>query len=366
MNAGVMYEKAKLLEKAADLYLDIAEKYGDRNQDMGEKAAFSAGQVYEKVIYYERAAKAYELVYAKFPRGSKAADALFNAGLLRQALGQHDKAIAHYKDYAGKFGSRKDAPDVAFNIGVVYEESGDDGHAYQAFADYTKTYRSTNKHIVEAYTRAGRTSYRLGQLRRAKDDFAMAEKLYKAASPKERLDIKSWAAEARYYDGELVFREFEKISLGDAKPKQLAKMLQAKAKLLGDSEKIYGSVIDYGDAKWATAAMFRVGQVYDNFGENLVAAAAAPPKDLPPDQAALYSDALNNYVVQMQDKAVDLFTAGYQKAIQLQLYDQNTAKIREALGRLAAQKYPPERESRAHDRTGDRPPTPEIVTEVAR
>ena len=366
MNAGVMFEKAKLLEKAADLYLDIAEKYGDKNPDMGEKAAFSAGQVYEKVIYYDRAAKAYELVYAKFPKGGKAADALFNAAVLRQALGQNDKAIAHYKDYTSKFAGRKDAPDVAFNIGVVYEEAGDDGHAYQAFADYTKTYHSTGKRIAEAYTRAGRTSYKLGQLKRAKDDFANAEKLYKSAPSKEKAEMKAWAAEARYYDGELVFRDFEKISLADVKPKQLAKMLGAKAKLLADSEKVYGSVIDYGDAKWATAAMFRVGQVYDNFAENLVSAAAAPPKDLPPDQAQLYSDALNGYVVQMQDKAVELFTAGYQKAIQLQLYDANTAKIREALGRLAAQKYPPERESRSHERGGDRPPTPELVTEVAR
>src|SRR6185436_19389059 len=56
-NAGVMYEKAKQPEKAADIYLDLAEKYGDKSPDIAEKAAFSAGQVYEKVIYYDRAAK---------------------------------------------------------------------------------------------------------------------------------------------------------------------------------------------------------------------------------------------------------------------------------------------------------------------
>ena len=35
-------------------------------------------------------------------------------------------------------------------------------------------------------------------------------------------------------------------------------------------------------------------------------------------------------------------------------------------GRLAAQKYPPERESRAKERIGDRPPSPDLVTEIAR
>src|SRR5262249_5387276 len=188
-----------------DVYLDLAEKYGGAAPDLAEKAAFSAGQVYEKVIYYERAAKAYELVYAKFGKGTKAADALFNAGLLRQALGQNDKAIAHYKDYANKFKERKDAPDVAFNIGVVYEEAGQDGPAYQAFSDYARVYRSSGKRVIEATVRAGRASYKLGQMKRAKEEFAAAEHLWKSATGKDKNEGKPWAAEARYYGGEVIF-----------------------------------------------------------------------------------------------------------------------------------------------------------------
>jgi len=170
---------------------------------------------------------------------------------------------------------------------------------------------------------------------------------------------------AGHYDGELVFREYEKISL-DVKPKLLEKTLKAKGKMLGDAEKVYTSVIDYQDLKWATAALFRVGQVYDGFAEALATAASKPPSSLSADQVQAYQDGINAYVVDIQDKAVTLYTAGYQKAIQMQVYDEYTAKIREALGRLAAQKYPPERESRSHERIGDRPPVPELVTEIAR
>ena len=366
MNAGVMYEKAKQPEKAADIYLDIAEKYGDKNKELGEKAAFTAGQVYERVIYYDRAAKAYELVWTKFRDQPKAADALFNAGLLRQALGQNKEAIEHYTEYAKK--PHKDSADVAFNIGVVYENAGDDGHAYVAYAGYLQTYRSTGKHVVEAYTRAGRTSFRLGQMKRAKDDFVAAQKTWKAMSAsgsaaKDKDAAATWAAEARYYEGELVFREFEKVTL-DVKPAQLEKALKLKSKLLGEAEKTYASVVDYKDLKWATAALYRVGQVYDGFAESLVN--ASTPKGLPPDQAQAYRDQLDAYVVQIQDKAVELFSGGYQKAIQMQVYDEYTAKIREGLGRLAADKFPPERESRTHERIGDRPPVPELVTEVSR
>lgn len=363
MNAGVMYEKAKQPEKAADIYLDIADKYGDKDPAIGEKAAFTAAVVYEKVIFYDKAAKAYEAVWSKFRTGSRSADALYNAGLLRQALGQNKEAIAHYQEYAKKFRERKDAPDVAFNIGVVYEQAGDEGPAYQAYADYTKTYRSTGKRLIEAYTRAGRMSFKLGQMKRAKDDFLTAQRLFKASNGAEKKAAVPWAAEARYYEGELIFREYEKVTL-DVKPAQLEKALKQKSKLLSEAEKTYLSVVDYQDLKWATAALYRVGQVYDGFAESLVN--AATPKGLSPDQAQAYRDALDAYVVDIQGKAVELFTAGYQKAIQMQVYDEYTAKIRESLGRLDGSKFPPEREARSKERIGDRPPAADLVTEIAR
>jgi hypothetical protein len=87
---------------------------------------------------------------------------------------------------------------------------------------------------------------------------------------------------------------------------------------------------------------------------------------VPPDQVEAYQDTINAYVVNIQDKAVELYAAGYKKAIDLQVYDDSTAKIREALGRLSAQKYPPEHESRGRERIGDRPPAPDLVTEIVR
>lgn len=364
-NAGVMYEKAKQPEKAADIYLDLAEKYGEKSPETAEKAAFSAGQVYEKVIYYDRAAKAYELVWSRFRTGTKAADALYNAALLRQALGQNKEAIAHYSEYARKFRERKDAPDVAFNIGVVYESSGDDGPAYNAFTEYARIYRSTGRRIVEAYTRAGRTALRLGKIKAAREHFAAAQKAWKGLGGKDKREATTWAAEARYHEGELIFRDYERVSL-DVKPKLLEKTLKTKSKLLSEAEQVYTSVIDYQDLKWATAALFRVGQVYDGFAEALATAANKPPSSLTPDQITAYQDGINAYVVDIQDKAVALYTTGYQKAIQMQVYDEYTAKIREALGRIAADKFPPEKESRTRERIGDRPPSPEIISEVDR
>jgi TolA-binding protein len=365
MNAGVMYEKAKRPEDAADIYLELAEKYGQSSPDLAEKAAFTAGVVYEQAIFYDRAAKAYELVVQKFAKGQKAADALYNAGLLRQALGQNDKAIAHYKEYTKQYSSRKDAPDVAFQIGAVYEDAGQDGPALKAFQDYIHTYASANKRIIEAHVRAGRLDLRLGQNKKAKEEFTTAENLYKHANGATKTEGKAWAAEARYNQGDVIFKEYEAVSI-DVKPKQLGAALTKKTKLLAEAEKVYFSIAEFNDLKWATAALYRDGQIYEVFADALAKAAEKCPASLKPEECQAYQDAINEKVVQIQDKAVEAFTVGYTKAIQMQVYNDYTAKIREALGRLAAQKFPPEHEARSKERSGDRPPNPEMVTEVAR
>jgi tetratricopeptide (TPR) repeat protein len=364
-NAGVMYEKAKRPEDAADIYLELAERYATSAPDLAEKAAFTAGVVYEQAIFYDRAAKAYEIVVQKFGKGAKAPDALFNAGLLRQALGQNDKAIAHYKEYTKQYASRKDAPDVAFNIGVVYEDAGQEGPALQAYNEYARTYASTNKRLIEAHVRAGRLLLKLGQTKKAKDEFTTAEALWKRATGAAKTEGKSWAAEARYNQGDLIFKDYEKVSI-DVKPSQLGAALTKKTKLLGEAEKVYFSIADFNDLKWATAALYRDGQIYDVFADALANAAANCPAGLKPAECEAYQNAINEKVILIQDKAVETFTVGYTKAIQMQVYNDYTAKIREALGKLAAKKFPPERESRTHERSGDRPPTPEMVTEVAR
>jgi tetratricopeptide (TPR) repeat protein len=364
-NAAAMYEKAKRPEDAADIDLELAQKYAKNAPELAEKAAFSAGQVYERAIYYDRAAKAYELLVNNFKNGAHAADALFNAGVLRQALGQHKEAIAHYKAYAERFKERKDAADVAFNIGVVYEEAGQDGEAFRSFSEYATKYASSGKHVVQAHARAGRTAIKLGQLKKAKEQLAAAIALWKRASGAAKTEAKSWAAESRYWEGELVFRDYEKVSL-DVRLNQLGAALTKKTKLLDEAEKIFHSIPEFNDLKWATAALYRVGSIYEAFSQALGVAGAKCPPGISEDECTRYQDAINEKVVQIQEVAVIRYQDGYTQAIKMQSYDEYTAKIREALGRVAAQKYPPEREARSKVRTGDRPPKPEFVTEVAR
>ena len=361
-NAAVMLEKAKRPELAADAYLSLSDKYSDHK--LSARASYTAGQVYEKMAHFDLAAEAYEVVVAKYPGSEHGADAMFNAGVLRQALGEHRKAIVHYQLYAKRFKKRRDTGEVAFRIGVVYEDSGDDGRAERAFRDYAKNYARGGKHVIEAHTRAGRTALRLGHGKRASREFATALNLYKRIKKKPGKEtVRRWAAEARYLQGELIHRQYEAISL-DVKPRRLKRTLNNKTKLLDQAQKIYLDVVDFGDLQWATAALFRIGQIYEVFAESL--REAPIPPNLAKAEGELYKSELENYVVDIEDRAIELFATGYRKAIDLRVYNRYTRLIREALGRLAPSRFPPEHEARARVRVGDRPFTPTLVEEVIR
>lgn len=359
--AAAAYKKAKQPEQAADLYLELARSFPKATE--AAPSAFAAGRLLEEVAYFGEAATAYELVVDKFPGSEDAPHALYNAGLLRAALGQHDKAIAHYRAYASKYDKRDDAAEVAFQIGAVYEEAGDDGHADQAFRSYAEQYRASPRRALEARVRAARAALRLGQSKRAAEQLELALKLWKRLEGKDRAAAQKWAAEARYQQGELVFKEYEQVSL-DVKPKLLEKTLKRKSELLGRAQTVYLSVVDYGDLKWSTASLYRVGQIYDGFAEAL--RTAPTPAGLSEAEATAYRDALDTYVIDIEEKAIELFSTGYSKAIQMQVYDGFTGKIREALGRLSANQYPPERESRSGQRIGDRAVPDELLEGIDR
>ena len=361
MNAGVIYERAKQPAQAATTYLALAARYPKAKP--APKAAFTAGQVYESVAYFERAAEAYEVVVEKFPGSQQAADALFNAGVLRQALGQNDRAIEHYNRYAKRYRRRKDADEVAFRIGVVYENAGQHARAVQAFREYARTRRRGGDHLIEAYLRAGRNELAEGRLREAAGHFQTVLKMHRKLRGKAQTAARPWAAEAHYHQGELIHRQFQRIQL-DVKPRQLRRTLDQKTELLDKAQGVYLDVVDYGDPQWATAALFRMGRIYEEFAESMRDAPAPP--GLSEAEAVQYTQELELYVVEVEERAIELYTVGYDKALGLEIYNEYTRRIREALGKLDSGSYPPALEARARVRFGDRPVPPSTVSEVIR
>ena len=360
-NAGVMLEKARRPEEAAQQYMVLADRY--KKSELAERAAFTAAQVLESVASFDRAAEAYELVAERYPDGPHGADARFNAGVLRQALAQPKRAIDHYQAYATRYRRTvRDAEEVAFRVAVVREDAGDCARAERDYGEYLTRY-GRGGHALEAMMRAGRCAYRQGQLARAEHRFDDVVKRWKHAPAAERRAQVAAAAEARYYQGELLYRKYDRIGL-DVRPRALGRTLKQKMKLLDQASVIYLDVVSYRDPQWATAALYRIGAVMEGFARSL--REAPTPSGLSAAEQKLYREQLDNEVITIEEKAIELYTVGYHKALALKVYGEFTRKLREALARMAASRFPPNKESREGLRLGGQAPEPLLVKEVVR
>jgi hypothetical protein len=121
--------------------------------------------------------------------------------------------------------------------------------------------------------------------------------------------------------------------------KQLASRLKQKAALLKDAAKVFLDTVSMGVAEWSTAALYQIGHTYEAFAKAL--RDAPPPPNLSDADKDMYTSQIEEFVVPMEEKSLDAYENGWKKAMELGIYNQWTAKLRESLGRLNAELYPP-------------------------
>jgi len=357
-NAAAIYERGKRQEQAVAAYRELADKFPQAAE--APDALFTAARLEESVASYDRAVVLYEQVYQRYPQSKHAAESLRNAAILRQTLGENEKAIRHFGEYARKYKDHADAKELAFQVAVVREKQQDWKGAAQSFEEYARSHPGDPR-TVESLSRAGDAYVKAGHDGKAKDVLARAlaaagggrgSKGRGGGGASGDSDTRYWSAQARYLQGELVFHDYERLKIA-GKPKQLAKVLSEKAKLLEECKQIYLDVVTYQSPEWATAALLRIGQGYEAFAKSM--RGAPVPKDLNADEQQVYRDELEKLTVVVEDKAIDAYKSGYHKSLEIGVYNKHTQDIRRALSRLDEVSYPKEPESRAGLRAGEPP-----------
>jgi TolA-binding protein len=334
-NAGTEYQRAGDLEAAGGAYDALIEKYPRTNE--GALGAWSAAQMFESIAQFTDAARYYEAYGSRFPQAEKREDALYNAILLRGAAGDNKDAVRDGNDFIKAFPNSKSADEVYFLIGRAQENDKKWKEAAQTYRHYISSGRDAGRKI-EAYTRLGLVLVQTGDRDGADKAWTQAAKAGRKAEPGARY----YAAQARFSQGDQALAEFEKIKIaGDVKT--LGKRLQQKSDLLRKAAEIYGDVVDYRVAEWVTAALFKIGESYEHFAESL--RDAPVPAGLNEEEEQAYRDQLAQFIVPIEERALEAYENGYHKALELRVFNAWTEKQRQALTRLNDVEYPPLREA---------------------
>lgn len=321
------------LAAAAKILID-----NHRTRDEAAEGVWIAATTFQAVGLFSQAANYHAVLTDNWPRSQHHKDAAFNAVLLRTTVGEHDKAIESGSKFRKYYPRDENADEVAFLMGKAHEKANMLAEAAALYDSYSKNPRSVGSQI-EALVRLA--TVKSSDERASAAALERAIQIYKARKNAVDDRGKYYAAKARYMQGEVVLKKFQSVSIeGDVK--QLKERLKRKAELLKRAAETFISTAEIGAAEWTTAALYQIGVAYESFSRALLD--SPPPAALSAEEKELYQQSIDEFVVPIEERSLEAYESGWRKAVELGIFNSWTAKMREALGRLNSELYPPLRE----------------------
>ncbi|MEO6603499.1 MAG: tetratricopeptide repeat protein [Polyangiaceae bacterium] len=333
VNAEVEAKKAGDLETLAAAASRLITDHAQR--DEAAQGVWIAATTFQEVGLFSKAADYHATIADNWPKSEHHKDAAYNAVLLRTTVGEHDKAIDSGQKFR-KYYPRDDAADeVIFLMGKAHEKAGKKKDAEALYDQYSKNARSVNGQI-EALVRLA--TVKADDERGASAALERAIKVYTARKSQLNDRGKYYAAKARYMQGEAVLAKYAAVKIeGDVK--QLKQRLKQKSELLKKAAETFLITAEMGVAEWTTAALYQIGFTYESFSKALLG--SPPPDKLSDQEKEIYKQSIDEFVVPIEERSLEAYESGWQKAIELGIFNSWTAKMREALGRLNSELYPP-------------------------
>ena len=273
--------------------------------DMDEATLFDGGSRAFAAGEFEKAATHFERLADAFPQGGNLLPALWNAGLARERLGQWTLALDRFTSYLARDSAtaRHDDVDAQFHAAVAEYKLGrlDDAAA--------RLHRLSERADLPA-ARKGEALLQEGVCRVEAGKRDEGEKLLRAAIAlydKDDAVDPALPAQAEFWMGEVYRGYFGGVQLDPSTmdEEKLGATLEAKAEFLLSAQGHFLRAIRRGDGEWATAAGFRIGELYEQFHDELVGAPL--PRGLNEELRSAYQQALREKVRNLVGKAIRIY-----------------------------------------------------------
>lgn len=361
-NAGLERQRAGDLSGAGSVYDRLAERYPGSSE--GALGAWNGAQMYESIAQFADAAHFYELYGERFPEGEHAIDSLYNAVVLRLAAGDSAAAVRDAEMFVTRNPRHELADEVIFLRARAHAEARQWNEAARVYRDYIESHgRNDIDRVIEAGARLGDVLRESGDTEGAATAFAAANRTGRGALRRLGPSGKYYLAQVRFRQAEAILARYEVIAI--AGPMEgLGDRLRQKSELLADAARAFAEVVELNVAEWVTAALFQIGRSYELYASAL--RDFAIPTGLTEEEEQAYYDQLGMAIVPIEERALEAYEGGYTRAIELGIYNEWTASLREGLTRLNDVAYPPLREAGIATTDGTSLPIPEPLDGLRR
>jgi tetratricopeptide (TPR) repeat protein len=257
-------------------------------------AALSQGRFDDAVPFYDK-------LLAKFPQSPYARPALYNRGLAFRDKKDWPRAIDSFKELVDKYADHPDSKDALFQLGACYAETENWPTSGEIFARLLERKDLTADDRIEAMARRGFAQFKLGDLDLSERTFRQVMFYRQQIESQERLATDFFLAFTQYNLAQITHERFRRapIRLPEA---QMDRDLEEKAGLLLKAQRAYIDTIKYGNPRWASAAGFQVGSLYEELYDAFLAAPV--PSQLKGEARDVYTEELHKKIRILLEKSL--------------------------------------------------------------
>jgi len=297
-----------------------------RVDEKTEAQLFDDGSLLFRAERWADAAVHFDRLFSAFPRSPHFDAALFNAGLSHERLGRFREALDRFEALIAR---GAEVVDATFHAALAEYRLGRVAAAAERLLALAARPGLPAERKAEALVQQAVCRFDLGARSEAERLLRAALALLEKAEPDPSLP-----AQAEFWIGEVYRSYFRDAALDPAAmdEKQLGDAMESKAQFLLSAQGHYLRAIRKGQGEWATAAGFRIGELYEAFHDQLVDAPL--PRGLDPEQAALYREELRKKVRVLISKAIQIYDQTLATAVRVGATNDYVERTRASLERL--------------------------------
>jgi tetratricopeptide (TPR) repeat protein len=286
----------------------VLEASAAEEQELAGKNAeelFALGTAAYGTNEHRRAALAFSRLADGFADSPRRPAALYNAGLAFQRLEEWRLALERFQALAHEQPGA-DGHDAVFRMAECYYHLKESDEAHRALDGLLAQPDLPTATRIRALSAKGIVELEEGRPTDAERTLREAVRVYHLVQDRERLEDYH-PGQAQFYLGEVFRAYFQAVKLDPTRAREpdLQRDLEYKAELLLSAQGHYLRAIRIGNADWAIAAGYRIGELYDELYRHLVE--APTPSNLDANQAQLYRSELRGKIRVLLTKAIAIY-----------------------------------------------------------
>lgn len=259
----------------------VAQQHEDGSYELG---AYDAESLFRRGVAAMRdgrcpeAVELYDRVADEFPSSRFVSPSLYNAGLCLKESGDHAAAAARFERLLRDVPESRDVKHAGFQLLELYLELERWADA-EEMADRLLVREDLSvDERVEAMARKAQAYLGEGQLAEARSQARRTLSWARRRPEDDRVRDVYFLAAANYVLAETFRLQAEAVTIPEGGVAVQRPILERRARLILDAQREYFNTIRNRDARWSSAAGYRIGQMYESFWDAIMSAPVPPPQ----------------------------------------------------------------------------------------